>query len=115
MAQLFGVLMLVMPAAHPAAEPVPSVVVTSVLPAAAHHDALPAGAGLTQLVAVVYFTESAKYASSAVTRRSEERRVGKECRFSLALEQLGIAMVARMKMITMTIRSSMRWKPLRLL
>ena len=45
-----------MPAVHPAAVPVPTVIVPSVLPVVAHHDALPAGAGLTQLVAVVYFT-----------------------------------------------------------
>src|SRR5438132_14318217 len=62
---------------------------------------------------VVYFTESAKYASSAVTRfrrsdfieaRSEERRVGKNC---------GIAMAAKIPMNTTTIRSSIREKPLR--
>src|SRR2546422_7373153 len=58
---------------HPAAVPVPTVIVPRPLPTVAHHAALPAGAGLTQLVLVVYLTESAKYASSAVTmfRRSD--------------------------------------------
>src|SRR5437899_12700412 len=101
--------MLVRLTLHPAAVPVPTVIVPRPLPTVAHHAALPAGAGLTQLVLVVYLTESAKYASSAVTMfrrsdfieemyafsfvlanfgiamRSEERRVGKEfnCRMSL--------------------------------
>src|SRR5205814_7591100 len=62
---------------------------------------------------VLYLTESAKYASSAVTRlrrsdfRSEERRVGKE------LRNLGIATASKKKMINTTISSSMSVKPLR--
>src|SRR5438445_3620855 len=103
MAQLFGVLMLVMPAVHPAAVPVPTVIVPSVLPVVAHHDALPAGAGLTQLVAVVYFTESAKYASSAVTRL-DRKSIGLDSNdATIAYAVFCIEMTARIRMITITI------------
>src|SRR5438477_412345 len=53
----------------------------------------PAVGGVVHAVVALYLTESAKYASSAVTRfrrsdfieaRSEERRVGKECRAARA-------------------------------
>ncbi len=68
MAQLFGVLTFVMFTVHPACVPVPIVIVPSVLPVVVQYAAEPAVGGLAQLVVGVYFTESAKYASSAVTR-----------------------------------------------
>src|SRR5438034_11674447 len=105
--------MLVMLTLHPGAVPVPTVIVPAELPTVGHHAALPAGAGLTQLVLVVYLIESAKYASSA---RSEERRVGKEGKmqaFSFVLTNFGIAMAARMPMITTTSNITMSVKPLR--
>src|SRR5438552_17033915 len=73
----------------------------------------PAVGGVVHAVVALYLTESAK--------RSEERRVGKECRYRSAamyalafvLANLGIAMAAKMPMITTTISSSMNVKPLR--
>src|SRR2546427_4752 len=62
---------------------------------------------------VVYFTESAKYASSAVTRFRRSDFVEARYAFSFVLANFGIAMAARMPMITTTIRSSIRVKPLR--
>src|SRR2546427_13299084 len=105
--------MLVRLTLHPAAVPVPTVIVPRPLPTVAHHAALPAGAGLTQLVLVVYLMESAKY-------RLEERSVGRECSsrgapypYYYVLANFGIAMAARMPMITTTINSSMSVRPLR--
>src|SRR5213594_3619449 len=98
---------------HPAAVPVPTVIVPRPLPTVAHHAALPAGAGLTQLVLVVYLTESAKYASSAVTMFRRSDFIEEMYAFSLVLANFGIAMAARMPMITTTISSSIRVKPLR--
>src|SRR5438132_2339696 len=73
----------------------------------------PAVGGVVHAVVALYLTESAKYASSAVTRfrrsdfieamRSEERRVGKE----------GRAVAATMPMMTTTISSSTSVKHLR--
>src|SRR5437660_11584071 len=62
----------------------------------------------------VYFDESEKKASSAVTRlrRSDFRAV--TYAFDFVLANLGIAIAARMPMITTTINSSIRVKPLRL-
>src|SRR3989454_8870473 len=75
--------------------------------------ALPAGAGLTQLVLVVYLIESAKYASSAVTMFRRSDFIEEMYAFSFVLANFGIAMAARMPMITTTIKSSMSVKPLR--
>src|SRR5436309_10640649 len=81
---------------HPAAVPVPTVIVPRPLPTVAHHAALPAGAGLTQLVLVVYLTESAKYASSAVTMFRRSDFIEEMYAFSFVLANFGIAMAARM-------------------
>src|SRR2546428_1321394 len=91
---------------HPAAVPVPTVIVPRPLPTVAHHAALPAGAGLTQLVLVVYLTESAKYASSAVTMIRRLDSSHDQNSFSFVCLNFGIAMAARMPMITTTISSS---------
>src|SRR5881296_330071 len=98
---------------HPAAVPVPTVIVPRPLPTVAHHAALPAGAGLTQLVLVVYLIESAKYASSAVTMFRRSDFIEEMYAFSFVLANFGIAIEARMPMITTTINSSMSVKPLR--
>src|SRR6266571_4500894 len=95
--------MFVMLTLHPAAVPVPTVIVPA---------ALPAGAGLTQLVLVVYLIESAKYASSAVTMFRRSDFIEEMYAFSFVLANFGIAMAARMPMITTTINSSMSVKPL---
>src|SRR5207245_6669594 len=105
--------MLVRLTLHPAAVPVPTVIVPRPLPTVAHHAALPAGAGLTQLVLVVYLTESAKYASSAVTMFRRSDFIEEMYAISFVLANFGIAMAARMPMITTTINSSISVKPLR--
>src|SRR5256885_8756483 len=63
--------------------------------------------------AAVYFTESEKYAASAVTRFRGSGFIEARYAFSLVFANFGIAMAARMPMITTTIRSSMSVKPLR--
>src|SRR6185312_9951036 len=62
---------------------------------------------------LVYFTESAKYASSAVTRFRRSDFIDARYAFSFVLANFGIAIAARMPMITTTIRSSISVKPLR--
>src|SRR3989449_4704340 len=52
--------------------------------------------------AAVYFTESAKYASSAVTRFRRSDFIEAMYAFSLVFANFGIAMAARMPMITTT-------------
>src|SRR5204862_7110826 len=66
--QLLAVLALVTVAVQPACVPVPVVMAPSVLPVVSQNAIEPAGAGLVQVLVVVYLIESAKYASSAVTR-----------------------------------------------
>src|SRR5262249_42315873 len=61
----------------------------------------------------VYFTESAKYASSAVIRLRRSDFIDARYAFSFVLANFGIAIAARMPMITTTIRSSISVKPLR--
>src|SRR6266481_3983920 len=73
----------------------------------------PAGVGLTQLVLALYLTESAKYASSAVIRLRRSDFIEARYAFSFVFANFGIAMAARMPIITTTIRSSMSVKPLR--
>src|SRR5438093_11466600 len=97
----------------PAAVPVPTGIVPRPLPTVAHHAALPAGAGLTQLVLVVYLTESAKYASSAVTMFRRSDFVEEMYAFSFVLANFGIAMAASLPMLSTTLKSSMSVKPLR--
>src|SRR5438045_9651061 len=60
-----------------------------------------------------YLTESAKYASSAVTRLRRSDFIEARYAFSFVLANFGIAIAARMPMITTTISSSMSVKPLR--
>src|SRR5438477_7004817 len=62
---------------------------------------------------LVYFTESAKYASSAVIRLRRSDFIEARYAFSFVFANLGIAIAAKMPMITTTIRSSMNVKPLR--
>src|SRR5512142_1439685 len=62
---------------------------------------------------LVYFTESAKYASSAVTRLRRSVFIDAMYAFCLVLANFGIAMAARMPMITTTMSSSINVKPLR--
>src|SRR5690242_21633567 len=60
-----------------------------------------------------YLTESAKYASSAVTRLRRSDFMEARYAFSFVLANFGIAIAAKMPMITTTINSSMSVKPLR--
>src|SRR5690349_1219353 len=100
-------------AVQPACVPVPVVIVPRVLPVVAHHAAVPAVGGLVQLVVVTYLSESEKYASSAVTRLRRSDFMDAAYAFCLVLANFGIAIAARMPMITTTIKSSIRVKPLR--
>src|SRR6266478_7736678 len=61
----------------------------------------------------VYFTESAKYASSAVIRLRRSDFIEARYAFSFVLANFGIAIAAKIPMITTTIRSSISVKPLR--
>src|SRR5439155_14127263 len=60
-----------------------------------------------------YLTESAKNASSAVTRLRRSDFIDARYAFSFVFANFGIAIAARMPMITTTIRSSISVKPLR--
>src|SRR5881397_4348083 len=62
---------------------------------------------------VVYFTESAKNASSAVIRFRRSDFIEARYAFSFVFANFGIAIAAKIPMITTTIRSSMRVKPRR--
>src|SRR6267143_6099774 len=64
-------------------------------------------------IAAEYLTESAKYASSAVTRLRRSDFIEARYAFSFVLANFGIAIAAKMPMITTTIRSSINVKPLR--
>src|SRR5258708_39172502 len=98
---------------QPACVPVPVVTVPSVLPVVVQYDTEPAGAGLVHEMLVVYLIESAKYASSAVTRLRRSDFIEAMYAFSFVLANFGIAIAAKMPMITTTIRSSISVKPLR--
>src|SRR5438552_7142975 len=87
--------MLVMLTLHPDAVPVPTVIVPAELPIVGHHAALPAGAGLMQLVLVVYLTSSAKYAAPAVTMFRRSDFIEEMYAFSFVLANFGIAMAAK--------------------
>src|SRR5215472_3753996 len=100
-------------AVQPAEVPVPVVMAPSVLPVVAHHEAVPAVAGFEQDVVVTYLSESEKYASSAVTRLRRSDFIDAAYAFCFVFANFGIAIAARMPMITTTIRSSMSVKPLR--
>ena len=66
-------------------------------------------------VSVAYTAESEKYDSSAVTRLRRSDFIAAMYAFDLVLANFGIAIAARIPMITTTIRSSIRVKPLRML
>src|SRR5439155_11098163 len=72
-----------------------------------------AGAVFTQLLVVVYLIESTKYAAYAVTTLRGFSFIVARSAFSFVLANLGIAMAAKMPIITTTISSSMSVKPLR--
>src|SRR5882762_7591528 len=93
----------------PAARPM----VPSVLPVVTQKLTVATVGGVVHDVVALYLTESAKYASSAVTRFRRFEFIGGTYGFGLVLANFGIAMAARMPMITTTISSSMSVKPLR--
>src|SRR5215217_8093723 len=64
-------------------------------------------------VSAAYLAESEKYDSSAVTRLRRSDFIAAMYAFDLVLANFGIAIAARIPMITTTIRSSMRVKPRR--
>src|SRR5436190_16893231 len=64
-------------------------------------------------VSVAYLAESAKNDSSAVTRLRRSDFIAAMYAFDFVLANFGIAIAARMPMITTTIRSSIRVKPRR--
>src|SRR6266542_1142003 len=66
-----------------------------------------------QLDEPVYLSESAKYASSAVTKLRRSDFIEAMYAFSFVFANFGMAMAARMPMMTTTIRSSISVKPLR--
>src|SRR6478609_5635372 len=66
------------------------------------------------VVSVAYWAESAKYDSSAVTRLRRSDFMAAMYAFDFVLANFGIAIAARIPMITTTIRSSMRVKPFRM-
>src|SRR5687768_18610256 len=65
------------------------------------------------VVSVAYAAESEKNDSSAVTRLRRSDFIAAIYAFDLVLANFGIAIAARMPMITTTIRSSIRVKPRR--
>src|SRR3989449_1508276 len=73
----------------------------------------PAVGGVVHAVVALYLTESAKYASSAVPRFRRSDFIEAMYAFAFVLANFGIAMAAKMPMITTTISSSMSVKPLR--
>src|SRR5205814_9290535 len=111
--QLLAVLALVTVAVQPACVPVPVVMAPSVLPVVSQNAIEPAGAGLVQVLVVVYLIESAKYASSAVTRLRRSDFIEASYAFYFVLANSRIAIEVRMPMITTTMSSSISVKPLR--
>src|SRR3954462_13519362 len=69
---------------------------------------------VTRFVAVVQYVESEKNASSAVTRFRRSDFIAVTYAFDFVLANFGIAIAAKMPMMTTTISSSMSVKPLRL-
>src|ERR1700674_1124196 len=113
MPQLFDVLALVTFVVQPDCVPVPAVTAPKVLPVVVQNATEDAGAGVTQEMLVVYLIESAKYASSAVTRFRRSDFMEAMYAFSFVLANFGIAMAAKMPMMTTTINNSISVKPLR--
>src|SRR5512144_2397173 len=110
---LAGELMFVIVADQPSVVPTP-LIAPSTFPVLGQKLTVPEGAGFAQFEDVAeYLMESAKYASSAVTRLRRSDFIEAMYAFSLVLANFGIAMAARMPMITTTISSSMSVKPFR--
>src|SRR5207244_13537420 len=82
-------------------------------PVATQKLAAPGVGGVVPAVVALYLTESAKYASSAVTRFRRSDFIEAIYAFAFVLANFGIAMAAKMPMMTTTISSSMSVKPLR--
>src|SRR5438094_6404164 len=83
------------------------------MPVTTHEFTRPVVVRRVLFLSALYLTESAKYASSAVTRFRRSDFIEAMYAFALVLANFGIAMAARMPMITTTIKSSMSVKPLR--
>src|SRR5438128_5819939 len=73
----------------------------------------PAVGGVVHGGADVYMTETVAYRSSAATRIRRSDFIEAMYAFAFVLANFGIAMAAKMPMITTTISSSMSVKPLR--
>src|SRR5947208_4568512 len=73
----------------------------------------PGVGGVERGVGELYLAVSANYASSAVTRFRRSDFIEAMYAFAFVLANFGIAMAAKMPMITTTISSSMSVKPLR--
>src|SRR5205809_1888590 len=67
----------------------------------------PAVGGVVHAVVALYLTESSKYGPTAVSRDWSSDVSSSEHAFAFVLANFGIAMAARMPMITTTISSSM--------
>jgi len=103
----------VMLAVHPDCVPVPTCGAARVFPVVVQKATVPGVGGLVQATLVLYFTESAKYASSAVTKLRRSDFIEARYAFSFVFANFGIAIAAKMPMITTTISSSISVKPLR--
>src|SRR3979411_2474048 len=86
----------------PAARPM----VPSLLPVVTQKLTVPAVGGVVHDVVALYLTESAKYASSAVTRFRRSDFMEAMNAFAFVLANFGIAMAARSRMIHSTSRSA---------
>src|SRR5438552_6877416 len=73
----------------------------------------PAVGGVVHAVVALYLTESAKCASAQMTGLQSPDFIVWMYAFAFVLANFGIAMAAKMPMITTTISSSMSVKPLR--
>src|SRR5207245_7811393 len=83
------------------------------LPVVTQKFTAPAVGGVVHAVVVLYLTESEKYCYSAGSWFVRSDFIEAMYAFALVLANFGIAMAARMPMITTTISSSMSVKPLR--
>src|SRR5205814_5024994 len=106
-----GLLFVVVPLQPPL--PAARRTVPRLLPVVTQKLTAPAVGGVVHAIVALYLTESAKYASSAVTRFRRSDFIEATYAFALVLANFGIAMAAKMPMITTTISSSMSVKPLR--
>src|SRR5471030_1724553 len=93
-------------------EPVPGTIVGEFTPVEFLNSTPPAP--VTVVVNELYLDESAKNASSAVTRLRRSDFIAAVYAFVFVLANFGIAIAAKMPMMTTTIKSSMRVKPLRM-